>query len=167
MPLSTGDGLHHGYESREAAWGCCRVWEGLGAEQGRAVPSTPEPQALLPRHNPQFTVTYKLPSPKKNPKHHKTNKQTKLFAASKLIYTVLWRINPTTAQLSSFLGHHMLEKHFASTTTMGAWIICMSTRCISEKTVLDTFGTRYLEEKWDGREAVAMNSCCCRVGRLK
>lgn len=106
-----------------------------------------------------------LKKPQKTTKQ--TNKQTKLFAASKLIYTVLWRINPTTAQLSSFLGHHMLEKHFASTTTMGAWIICISTRCISEKTVLDTFGTWYLGEKWDGREAVAMNSCCCRVGRLK
>lgn len=76
MPLSIDDGLHYWYESREAEWGCCRVWEGLRAEQGRAVPSTPEPQALLPGHNSQFTVMYKLPSPKEKPKNPKTNKQT-------------------------------------------------------------------------------------------
>lgn len=35
---------------------------------------------------------------------------------------------------------------------MGAWMSCISTRYISEKVVLDTFG-----EKWDGREEVLMD----------
>lgn len=63
-----------------------------------------------------------------------------------IIYMVLQRTNPTTAQLSSSTCHQLLEKHFASTPPMAAWMNCTSTRCTLEKIVLDTFGTWHLGE---------------------
>lgn len=77
----------------------------------------------------------------------KKKKKGKLFAEFKHIYMVLQRMNPTTAQLSSSIGHQLQEKHFTSTPLMGAWMNCISTRCILEKIVLDTFGTRHLGER--------------------